>query len=295
MIRVGHASPACVFSGRRRLRRGRMTPPERAYFAARWPRQIEQRRSQRRASGSPPSFAAEETDFVRMNHGKVRQAGTVAQRYLALRLIAGTRHAGTRCRCPAISRPTARRSRDAVGGPARALPDLAEDPLPAAADRRARRARVGARRRAAAGGGGDRRDPGGGRRPRPGRHLRRRADLARLRELRRPAQLARDDRFNLQWSLYHRADKAVKARYAGFAWDAAAFAHKMADARERLALISRPPQRARARQVPRVPRAVGDGGDAGAAGLGRLLGPRARDQAERARADARRARRSTRA
>jgi predicted Zn-dependent protease len=48
--------------------------------------------------------------------------------------------------------------------------------------------------------------------------------------------------FNLQWSLYHRADKAVKTSYAGFAWDRAAFAAHMADARDKLALISRPPR-----------------------------------------------------
>ena len=46
--------------------------------------------------------------------------------------------------------------------------------------------------------------------------------------------------FSLQWSLYHRADKAVKSAYGGFAWDDAAFAAKMADARERLALLGRP-------------------------------------------------------
>jgi predicted Zn-dependent protease len=46
--------------------------------------------------------------------------------------------------------------------------------------------------------------------------------------------------FNLQWSLYHRADKAVKTGHAGFAWDADVFARKMNDARERLALIGRP-------------------------------------------------------
>src|SRR6184192_623964 len=48
--------------------------------------------------------------------------------------------------------------------------------------------------------------------------------------------------FNLQWSLSYRADKAVKSGYAGFEWDAAEFARKMADARERLVLISRAPK-----------------------------------------------------
>jgi predicted Zn-dependent protease len=48
--------------------------------------------------------------------------------------------------------------------------------------------------------------------------------------------------FNLQWSLYHRTDKAVKSGYAGFAWDESAFAQRMADARDRLALVSRTPK-----------------------------------------------------
>ena len=46
--------------------------------------------------------------------------------------------------------------------------------------------------------------------------------------------------FNLQWSLYHRADKAVKAAYSGFAWDAGAFAAKMDEARVALAYMTRP-------------------------------------------------------
>jgi predicted Zn-dependent protease len=46
--------------------------------------------------------------------------------------------------------------------------------------------------------------------------------------------------FNLQWSLYHRADKAVKTSYGGFDWSAGAFAAKMHDARERLALLAVP-------------------------------------------------------
>ena len=43
------------------------------------------------------SFAAEQTDFVRMNRGKVRQPGTVAQRYLAR--AADPRRSATRRTC----------------------------------------------------------------------------------------------------------------------------------------------------------------------------------------------------
>src|SRR5205814_2702986 len=46
--------------------------------------------------------------------------------------------------------------------------------------------------------------------------------------------------FNLQWSVYHHADKAVKTVYGGFDWALETFAAKMAGARERLALLARP-------------------------------------------------------
>ena len=39
------------------------------------------------------SFSAESSDFVRMNRGKVRQPGSVVQRYLDIDLIRGARHA----------------------------------------------------------------------------------------------------------------------------------------------------------------------------------------------------------
>src|SRR5204862_983271 len=42
--------------------------------------------------------------------------------------------------------------------------------------------------------------------------------------------------FNLQWSVYHHADKAVKTVYGGFDWALETVAAKMAGARERLAL-----------------------------------------------------------
>jgi predicted Zn-dependent protease len=48
--------------------------------------------------------------------------------------------------------------------------------------------------------------------------------------------------FNLQWSLYYRADKAVKSSYTGFAWRDAELQSKMGAAVEQLALISRPPK-----------------------------------------------------
>src|SRR3984893_4554139 len=51
------------------------------------------------------AFDAEASDFVRMNSGKVRQPGSVLQRYLRLHLIRGQRHAE---RCFALSGDLAR-------------------------------------------------------------------------------------------------------------------------------------------------------------------------------------------
>jgi predicted Zn-dependent protease len=48
--------------------------------------------------------------------------------------------------------------------------------------------------------------------------------------------------FNLDYSLYLRADKAVKGGYGGFAWDDAAFAAKIARGRDELTLLAREPK-----------------------------------------------------
>lgn len=48
--------------------------------------------------------------------------------------------------------------------------------------------------------------------------------------------------FNIEWCLYHAADKAVKNSYAGTHWDVTAFANKMQASREQLAVLARPPK-----------------------------------------------------
>jgi predicted Zn-dependent protease len=46
--------------------------------------------------------------------------------------------------------------------------------------------------------------------------------------------------FNLDWSVYHEADKAVKANYAGFEWDDRALQSKMQSCREQLEHLKKP-------------------------------------------------------
>ena len=75
------------------------------------------------------SFDAEQTDFVRMNRGKVRQPGTVAQRYIAVRLIRGQRHAKHVLSLTGDLTVDGIAIRAVVAGLRVALPELADDPL----------------------------------------------------------------------------------------------------------------------------------------------------------------------
>ncbi|MCC7325236.1 MAG: TldE/PmbA family protein [Burkholderiales bacterium] len=185
------------------------------------------------------TFDAEETDFVRMNRGKVRQPGTVTQRYLSVRLIDGKRHAEHTLSLSGDLGRDGGAVRAAVTGLRAVLPDLADDSLlllptdvRSSSDVRAgslppSEAVIDEVLAAAAG-----------------------LDLVGIYAsgpVWRGFANSEGQRnwhattaFNLQWSLYCRADKAVKSGYAGFAWDESALARKMSQAREDLALISRP-------------------------------------------------------
>ena len=182
---------------------------------------------------------AESSDFVRLNRGKVRQPGSVTQCYLRLHLISGYRHAE---QCLTVSGDAGRDRDPILAALARlraTLAALPEDPHLSYATE-----------------------------VRPSRVVRSEAALPAETIIETVLEAARGldlvglyaggpvyrgfanslgqrnwhevTSFNLQWSLYHRADKAVKSAYGGFAWDDAAFATKMADARERLALLGRP-------------------------------------------------------
>lgn len=185
------------------------------------------------------TFDAEDTDFVRMNRGKVRQPGSVSQRYLSVRLIHGTRHAEHNLSLTGHAANDHAAVRDAMATLRAAMPELADDPLLLLPSNvhDSRSVREGTLPPAEA----------------VVDEILRAADGSDLVGIYAAGPIHRGfansegqrnwhetTAFNLQWSLYHRTDKAVKTGHAGFAWDSAAFAHKMAEARERLALIGRP-------------------------------------------------------
>jgi predicted Zn-dependent protease len=184
-------------------------------------------------------FSAEVSDFVRMNRGKVRQPGTVVQRYLELRLIRGAKHAAHRLSLSGDAAADGELLRAAAAGLRAALDDLDDDPhLLIATDVRSTRGRRGG--------------------PLPSAEVVIDAVLGAANGLDLVGLYAggpvyrgfanslgqrnwhESTLFNLQWSLYHRADKAVKSALSGFAWDDAAMAARMDGARADLAHVAMP-------------------------------------------------------
>ncbi|MGH8852294.1 MAG: TldD/PmbA family protein, partial [Casimicrobiaceae bacterium] len=186
-------------------------------------------------------FAAEVSDFVRLNHGKLRQTGTVAQRYLRLHLIRGRKHAEQCFSLSGVAATDNERIVAALASLRETIADLPDDPhldyatavhssRVVKSDPLPRSEEVVETVLGAAAG----------------------LDLVGIYAagpVYRGFANSLGQRnwhevesFNLQWSLYHRADKAVKTVYGGFAWSAEEFAVKMQGARERLALLASPPR-----------------------------------------------------
>ncbi|MGH8714776.1 MAG: metallopeptidase TldD-related protein [Casimicrobiaceae bacterium] len=184
-------------------------------------------------------FAAEVSDFVRLNHGKVRQTGTVAQRYLRLHLIRGAKHAEHCFTLSGVAAPDRERIAAALASLRETIADLPDDPhldysTAVHSSRVVKSAPLPRSEEivdtvlgAAAG-----LDLVGIYAAGP--VYRGFANSLGQRNWHEVAS------FNLQWSLYHRADKAVKTVYGGFAWSAEEFAAKMQGARARLALLANP-------------------------------------------------------
>ncbi len=184
-------------------------------------------------------FHGEDSDFVRLNHAKVRQAGSVHQRSIALELVVGGRHASAST-CVAgdaeIDLPRLRGLLEEVREKITHLPD---DPHFLYATEVQSSERIGASRLP--------------------------SSAAVIEEVATRAQdldlvgiyaaggihagfanslgqrnWYSNTSFNLDWSCYHEKDKAVKSRYAGFDWSSDEFVGKLDSARQQLAVLARP-------------------------------------------------------
>ena len=184
-------------------------------------------------------FSAEASEFVRFNHGKVRQPGAVVQRYLDVDLVSGLRHASHGLALTGNVSADRERLRAAVASLRAALPELDPDPhLLYAEDVVSTRSARGA--------------------PLPFAEVvidavLQASDGEDLVGLYAGGPIYRGfansfgqrnwheaTSWNLQWSLYHRADKAVKSGLSGFAWSEASLEAKMGEARALLAHMVRP-------------------------------------------------------
>ncbi len=184
------------------------------------------------------NFAGERSDFVRFNAGKVRQAGSVEQRSLALRLVHGGRQVSADLELAGAGADL-EPARSVLGKLRASLAGLPQDPwlLINEAPRSTETERRGAL-----------------------------ADAESVVEHALRAAQGRDfvgiyaggticrgfanslgqrnwhevDSFNFDWSLYLRADKAVKSAYAGFEWEADTFQQKVDAAARQLAHLELP-------------------------------------------------------
>jgi predicted Zn-dependent protease len=182
---------------------------------------------------------AEDSEFVRLNRGKVRQAGSVVQRALSLDLAEGKRHAAGSLTLSGDATADRARVTELVGELRAQRGELPEDPWLLTPDEPSSSERVVASEL-----------------PARDEVLDRLADAGRERDLvgiyaSGPVVHAfassRGQRnwfvcpsFNLDWSFHLQGDRAVKASYAGTRWDGSAFAARIARASDELALLARP-------------------------------------------------------
>jgi predicted Zn-dependent protease len=184
-------------------------------------------------------FDGERSDFVRFNKGAVRQPGTVEQRYLSVELIRGMRHTSARLALSGDREIDDPRVEDALARMRRQIESLPEDPHLLLPDDPRSVEEIGEDRLPAAEAVVDEVLGAG-----------RGTDLVGIyagggifggfaSSLGQKSWFS-SHTFHLDFSLYLKADKAVKESYAGFAWDGAALEAKMAGAKEKLSVLDRP-------------------------------------------------------
>ncbi|AXE33440.1 TldD/PmbA family protein [Chromobacterium phragmitis] len=181
---------------------------------------------------------AERTDFIRFNHGKVRQAGRVEQAYLDLRLIKGARQATQQLSLSGGEDDLALLE-GALPELRAALEQVEDDPFLLLNER-----------------------PQSGERVQPHRLPPAEAMVADILEAADGHDLVgilacgdmsfgfanhlgqfnwqQGESWNFDWSLYSHGDKAVKRNMAGTAWDAVSLRRGVAEAAEQLALLKLP-------------------------------------------------------
>ncbi len=187
------------------------------------------------------SFSGEESDFVRFNRSRVRQAGSVSQAHFGLELVDGTRHAKASIGMSRAKEADVAALENALAALRAQLPHVPEDPYLLYATDVWNEEQFGE-------------DELPDRGHALGKCLEAGADKDMVgvyaqggiyhgfASSRGQRNWFSTHSFNFDWSFYHAGDKAVKSRYAGFAWSDKEFARRVARATEQLAALARPPR-----------------------------------------------------
>lgn len=185
------------------------------------------------------AYNAEASDFIRFNHGRVRQAGHVQQASVSLKLIEDGRHANLDLTLCGEAEVDNQRLTQALQQLRETLPSLAKDPyLLPNMDAWTTDSRQAARLPDSA------------------------KVVARIDQLSHDLDLVgfyaagpiyrgfasswgamgwhEANSFNFDWSLFHANGQAVKANYAGHDWDDASFERRFEQARQQLEFLGRP-------------------------------------------------------
>lgn len=181
----------------------------------------------------------EDSDFVRLNHNHIRQAGSLHRRSLDLSLISGSRQIEGGCELAGSSEQDLALAHDLLGRLRNRLSHVPEDPFlnysttPASSERSL---------------GGNLPDPkqavaeliaGAGAMDLVGIWASGNI-LSGLASSLGHRHWHQNISFNLDWSCFLDTDKAVKAGYSGFDWDAARLEGKLDGVRKGLELMARP-------------------------------------------------------
>ncbi|OGA54529.1 MAG: hypothetical protein A3G24_13835, partial [Betaproteobacteria bacterium RIFCSPLOWO2_12_FULL_62_13] len=185
-------------------------------------------------------LSAERSDFVRFNEGRVRQAGSVEQWFLSVRLVNARRQAAAAIAIAGrdddleLARATLARLRNVL----MQLPEdpwlaIAENPHSTSSERHGALAPAEAVVEQVVSAATGRDFVGFYAAGTIYRGFANSLGQRNWHEI---------DSFNLDWSVYAQADKAVKTGYAGFDWEPATFNKKLEAAADELALLSIPPR-----------------------------------------------------
>lgn len=187
------------------------------------------------------NYEGEESDFVRFNRSRIRQAGSVSQRYVSVELVDGQRHARSTITLTGEAGADLEQLQQALERLDSDLPNLPEDPYLLYSTEVSNTQQIGQSVL-----------------PEADEAVREVLEAGEGRDLVGIYSAGAMDRgfanslgqrnwftahsFHLDWCFYRQVDKAVKTSYADFRWDDEAFSRKVALAGEQLETLAGEPK-----------------------------------------------------